>query len=467
MGLELVERAIRGAMIRDGFEAILLLGDITDDGTKDYATRAFAEIRTLIENLCPGIPLLVVPGNHDGPADVLLDAFGQSTNIFDINGYRLIVFADSYKILPSGDVATRNDSDRNFLRELAAQPGGPIIVLQHNPMNPELPCDDYPFMLTNRREVMADYEAADVLLSISGHYHAGQPLSESGGVKYFTAAALVESPFAYYTATLTGRNVNIESHQLAMPAPPLLWDCHSHTAFAYCATDITAHAVIDRSKLMGLAGACLTEHGPQLYVSHEEFWHGRHVYEPALWRDNPACRMAEFRKVARDLRSDFVRVGLEIEADCEGNLILKDEDRDWPDILVGAVHWLMERTDDKTDAEISKIFLNTCQALLDGGVDVLAHPWRYFRRRNMRVPTELYPVLAGMLAETNTAAEINFHVNQPDPAFFAECIERGLKISFGSDSHAVYEAAAFWPHLEVLRTAAGTDDIVDLLFFPA
>ena len=62
-----------------------------------------------------------------------------------------------------------------------------------------------------------------------------------------------------------------------------------------------------------------------------------------------------------------------------------------------------------------------------------------------------------------TAAEINFHHNQPDVAFFAACVERGVKITFGSDAHDLYEAGLLGAHLALLRQAAATPDIADLL----
>jgi putative hydrolase len=71
--------------------------------------------------------------------------------------------------------------------------------------------------------------------------------------------------------------------------------------------------------------------------------------------------------------------------------------------------------------------------------------------------------VAELLARSGAAAEINFHNNEPDPEFIAICIERGVKIAFGSDAHALHEVGAFYPHLSVLREAAGRQDIADLL----
>jgi len=63
-----------------------------------------------------------------------------------------------------------------------------------------------------------------------------------------------------------------------------VWDCHAHTEFAFCGEGASAAAAVARAAEVGLAGVCLVEHAPQLYVSKEDFWLGRHVYEAGSWR---------------------------------------------------------------------------------------------------------------------------------------------------------------------------------------
>ena len=95
-------------------------------------------------------------------------------------------------------------------------------------------------MLTNRSEVMRDYSEADVLLSISGHFHTGQELHTVGGVRYFTAAALQDPDYSYAMVTLRERDVTAEIRPLTLKDDLPLVDSHSHTEFAYCGVDISA-----------------------------------------------------------------------------------------------------------------------------------------------------------------------------------------------------------------------------------
>jgi histidinol phosphatase-like PHP family hydrolase len=228
--------------------------------------------------------------------------------------------------------------------------------------------------------------------------------------------------------------------------------------------------MIARARTFGLSGLCLVEHAPQLYCEADDFWVGNHIRKPKLWREAKHPRMAEFRERILPLRGDFVRVGLEVELDADGRLTLQDEDRDWPDLLVGAVHFLEAGdVDSLSDKVLVEQFMQACRGLLAAGVDVLAHPWRLFGRRKKPVPLELYEQLADMLAGAGTAAEINFHIQRPGAEFFRLCIQRGVKIAFGSDAHRLHDVGNLWAHLEMLEEFAGTKDpaeLAKLLFVP-
>jgi len=462
LGRELAGRAIEDARNRGGFDAVALLGDVINKGTEPHAGAAIEGVFATIASASDGAPLLAVPGNHDYDGDELPGAVEWTRGVREIGGYRFVCFADTYVDTKYG---TRSDADRRFLRKLAGREGGPIVAVQHNPFCPLIEAD-YPYMLTNRDEVVSDYAQAGVMLSISGHYHAGQELNRNGGVLYYTAPAISEPPFSYAMVELRGSDVSVERRPLAVEGAPLLVDCHAHTEFAYCSRGLTATELLRRSRLFGLAGQCLVEHAGQLYVSEEDFWAGRTIHEPQLWRSAPQRRMDAFREAMAPLRGAGVRIGMEVELDRDGHLTLLDEDRDFVDLLVGAVHWLVEDAPGLADGELARAFMRNTEGLLEAGVDVLAHPFRLFRRIGRDVSTELYNPVADALAASGAAAEINFHCNSPEEEFFAACIDRGVKISFATDAHELHEAGALGPHLALLRRAAGQQDVSGLLYYP-
>jgi len=460
-GRELLRRAVDDAVVRGGVDAVALLGDLLNGGDTPSAEATLAALRNEIRVVLPETPILLVPGNHDGDAARALTVFGTRPGLHEIGGYRFLVFADAYD---AGDRCMRSEADARLLDRIGRTFGGPIVVLQHNPVWP--PIDDpYPFTLTGADTLVRDYAHAGVTLSVSGHFHAGQPLSTREGMQFLTAPALCEAPFRYALVTLEGSRVSVETRSLQLPESPPLVDSHCHTEFAYCAADVTGPRVVERGRKMGLAGVCLVEHAPQLYMDADDFFTGQHVPHPELWRTNDTSRMAAFRRTIEPLRSPTVRIGLEVEMDREGRMTLHDEDREWPDLLVGAVHFIGEDLKEVSRARLLSLFMKSTEGLLGAGVDILAHPWRIFRWARQPIPTELFAPVADVLRATGTAAEINLHGNAPDLDFFALCVARGVKIALGSDAHCLHEVGTIGPHLDILRQAAGTDDVAPLLLF--
>lgn len=210
LGCDLLRRAVAGAREAGGFDAVALMGDLIDDPRQPDAAGDLRRLRAALDADAPACPLLVVAGNHDGNADMLLDAFDTRPGLREVGSCRVCIFWDAYEEAKYG---TRREEDLRLLRDLADRPGPPVVALQHNPIYPPID-SDYPFMLTNGQQVVEDYAAAGVLLSVSGHYHAGQPLAHRDGVHYYTAAALSEAPHPYALITLDGRDVTVDEHQL-------------------------------------------------------------------------------------------------------------------------------------------------------------------------------------------------------------------------------------------------------------
>jgi len=458
LGRELVRRAVDLARGRTNLDAVLIMGDLVDNGNAPGADRDFAAIRDEVGRL--GLPMLWVHGNHDVPAETEAGIVGGGPSVVSIRGYRLVTFWDRYD---EGDRAVRCEDDFARLKRISAEAlGAPIVALQHNPIYPRIE-SGYPYMLTNSDDVIAAYSAANVVLSISGHYHPGRPATKRGGVVYVTSPALCESPFPFLVVRVHGREVEVREHCLAFGSDEgPVDDCHCHTEFAYCGEDVAAGSVVARARDVGLRRVCLTEHSGQLYLRAEDYWRYAFITEPDSWlraRATGAARMAAYRGTVTALRSPSVRVGLEVECDGLGRLTLADEDREGWDILLGAVHTVPELLFASPDPRtVEREFMRITESLVSGGIGVLAHPFRLFDRGKMRVPTELYGPVAELLAAHNVAAEINFHTHRPDPAFFGRCLERGVRLSLGSDAHALREVGHLRPHLDLLASIGATGD---------
>ena len=446
---------------------IVLLGDMVDDGDQPGAD---ADLTTLAgEALKTGIPVLAVPGNHDGDSGRVARIFGCPPGIHLVGDYAFLLFHDRRL---QGERFERPADQLDLpARAAAAYPDRPLIALQHYPLDPDIP-DPYPFLLANRDAIMDGYRDAGVQLSLSGHYHAGQSLHVVDGVRYVTAPALCEAPFRFLHVRLEGHDVRVTEHALRMDVPDLL-DAHCHTELAYCATTVNLADDIRLAQALGVKTLCLTEHAFQLYFPKDVAWSFKWQIDPSLaqtvWATPARGRMAAYRGLAAGFRSPTVRAGLEVDLCADGSLLLAPEDAaaDW-DVLIAGIHEVtgfQKGVTSQTDAEV--MFMRDVQRFLEHPIDVLAHPFRFFARKGLRKPEHLYPAMAEMLAAKGVAAEINFHTNEPEPAFFRTCAERGVRIALGSDSHELSEVGEFAPHLRVLAEAGvAPGDFPRVLFRP-
>lgn len=383
-----------------------------------------------------------------------------------------------HEVFGEGDRATRRAEDLALpLRSLQPNPRRPLVALQHNPLHPPI-ADPYPYLLENAAAVRQTYREAGVILSLSGHYHAGQRAHAVDGTLYHTVAAACQRPFRFSHVRLRGRTAQVNEYALSME-PVGLFDAHCHTQFAYCGTTISAPRNIEIAREMGLGGLGVVEHTFQLYFDKEEAWSFEWFDHPArvreVWQQGRG-RMPEYRRFVESLRRTVaeeragfsVRFGLEVDFCADGTLLLAEEDRSGWDYLIGSIHKVDGyRRGATTLARAEEQFLDQTRKLLSHPIHILAHPFRWFQGEKLPVPVHLYGTVAGELAERGIAAEINFHNFATDPRFIEECLARGVRIALGTDSHAMEEVGELHPHLECLRRAGVDDDrLAKVLFRP-
>lgn len=435
-------------------DLLVVLGDLVDNGAAEGADADLATLAAILRET--QLPTLVIPGNHDGSADAVRRAFGTAPGLHVIGGYGFLVFEDAFE--PHGITHRPSGQASLAARTAAAHPDLPLIAVQHNPIYPPIE-SSYPYVLQGAEEVMRAYERAGVFLSLSGHFHAGAGPVAHGGVTYLTVPALCESPFGFAHIRLSGRRAEVRRHALRMDAPGLL-DVHCHTEYAYCGTSVSAARCLAVSEALGLERVCLTEHTFQLYFGKDDAWSFRWQTDEAMveraWRERDG-RMDGYRRFIEPLRGPRTLIGLEVDLLANGNLLLAPQDRKGWDVIVGAAHAIPGvRGRDLTQAQAEELFMRDTARLVEQGVDVLAHPFRYFRRANLEHPTRLHGEVAALLARAGVAAEVNFHIDEPAPAFLAECVRRGVRLALGSDSHDLVETGEFWPHLAAIERAGIT-----------
>ena len=266
---------------------------------------------------------------------------------------------------------------------------------------------------------------------------------------------LNQFPFPYLTIDRDCNNNVVESN-LAMDPQLNLMDNHMHTQLAYCNFNMEVETAIKLGKLFGLKAINFTEHSSQLYFNVKNY-NSRDCYINNVYKTDLADhRIKQYLDFKKKYSNDFVQFGLELDFDFNGTPMIMENDLKKFDYILGAMHQLPEINVEQ--------FLLQMERVLKYGVDVIAHPFRIFKRNGMELPTELFRPTAEMLKKYNTAAEINFHTNNPPVEFIKICLELGVLFSFGSDSHNLGEIGDFSPHIKLLRDAGFHGDINDVLW---
>jgi histidinol phosphatase-like PHP family hydrolase len=449
-------------------DLVLLLGDCIDDPDGADARELLQELRQIMDLLT--CPWLAIPGNHDPVPDAFYEIFPRPAETVNTAGVRVLTFCDPEA---PGYNATRTDNDLARMRAARSDGfAGPVIAAQHVALCPAHLQRILAYTYTNLDAALDAAATGGVNLCVGGHSHTNTGVIRRGSTAFLAVDALCEAPFGYTLVTIDdgpdsdhSSRITSRNESLSMPAEYELVDCHSHTQFAYCSEDVHTTRSPQLAEIMGLRALALTEHSAHLYYPVEEYYSGHAVEGDATDSAPAQRRIADYFAATDALRSDRLLVGLEIDADYNGGLVLLDADAARLQIKVGAVHFLHERRQEAIDpTAFAAEFQHVTERLCRTGIDVLAHPFRIFRISKLTPPPALFEWLARHLKSCGVAAEINFHINEPHAEFVRLCVEMGVPLTFGSDAHNLYEVGEFYPHLALLRRIGVTGNPSSVLW---
>lgn len=458
-GFVLLERAVRRLNQVVCPDVTLFLGDILDKGGVRGASDRLLEIKHILDKLRS--PVILIPGNHDGNLRRFFDIFPQPADIVDVGNCRFLPFVDKDE---PGYNASRSKRDQQRFAVAREGFNGKLIAVQHVPLFPA-GMTDCPYNLTNSADVIAEMKKHGVSLCIGGHYHKGVDSFEHEGIVYVAAPAICETPFPFLVVETEGSKISINRHQLALPRTFAFSDRHIHTQFAYCSENMEMRKAVRLARDFGLSDIGFSEHSDHLAFPLEDCRNGRCHRDGVAAADPAKSRFDSYIRKAAFAGKQGVKIGLEVECDFHGKPVLKKEHADKLDFMIGAVHSVKSLASGERDlSRIEDDFLAILEKFLKTGFSALAHPFRIFRRAGKPVNPDLFMPVVKMLKATGTAAELNFHTNTPDPLFFKMCIEAGVPLTFGSDSHNLSEIGDFAAHLRMMEEIGYNGDLADIMF---
>lgn len=214
---DLMPRALAG-MREASPVMIVCTGDVVDVSTGPGAIEDLKLCRRLLDEC--GLPYIILPGNHDPLPDDFYRFFPMPERKTVLNDCELISFHDD-ACFNGEQTSRRSVQSLREMTELLGQPGcspGATVLLQHYIVYPDLR-KGYPHNYENDDEIRGILEWSDRrLLSISGHYHPGIPLTERSGVSYFAGRAFCEPPHTCYIISISGDRILVEGLDIAEEA---------------------------------------------------------------------------------------------------------------------------------------------------------------------------------------------------------------------------------------------------------
>ena len=448
----LLQRIVEYVNITGGIDLLCVAGDVVVD---DGDTRSALGIVKAILDKLP-CPYVVIPGDRDQNRDAFAERFPLPEHL-DLPGVRVIPFADPTR---ADGHAERLPADIARTEHLCRDFRGRVVALQHLPLFPP-GAGDSRYGYVNAAELCAQYRRLGIALSISGHDHLGLPTLHDGGCSYRRVPGLCESPYPFQLATLAddGR-CSFRTIKLRHDQP--VHDCHTHSRFAYCCDDLDVAIERRLMDMLNIERVAVTEHSGHLFFTARDYWSIRDWFRGSPVRPPENDRSEAYLQHVKDMVASDPRFlsGLEVDVDRNGQLLINDRLRQNLDFHIGSIHFL----DDPKAPEAPDQFLFMAEKLMATGViRAIAHPYRVFTWDGVGCkPAHTFDTMVAMLKRYGVAAELSFHHNRPSPEFFRKCLDAGVKISFGSDTHSLFKLGFFNPHFDFLRSIGYDGDFQDI-----
>jgi histidinol phosphatase-like PHP family hydrolase len=199
----------------------------------------------------------------------------------------------------------------------------------------------------------------------------------------------------------------------------------------------------------------ITDHTFALYFPEAVAWAWEYMSDTSVYdahREFGAERMESYLDSIDAKRDKGLFAGLETELMPDGRFTFDPSFRDRLDVLIGSVHFLAF-SENADEAEIFETWRKNTSDLINGGIDILGHPFRFISN-HITVVDEIVKDVVKEAVAAGVALELNSHFEvETDVAMLREVADNNGCLALGTDSHRRDEAGVFSYHEKVLRKA--------------
>jgi 3',5'-cyclic-AMP phosphodiesterase len=185
--LAALERVLERAGTLDRTDAVVLSGDLSNDGS----AQSYRRLRRLVEPWAAahGSAVVYAMGNHDLPAG-FEEVLGDREGVTTLRGFRIVLVDSS---VPGAGFGELRPAQLDWLREVLQipAPNGTVLVLHHPPV-PAATALLAALELRNPEQLLEVCRGTDVRLILCGHYH--HPMAaEFGGIPVVVAPGIANT----------------------------------------------------------------------------------------------------------------------------------------------------------------------------------------------------------------------------------------------------------------------------------
>ncbi len=234
-------------------------------------------------------------------------------------------------------------------------------------------------------------------------------------------------------------------------------DCHVHSEYSACGEDVTLQGYAELARTSDMVFV-ITDHSAHLFYPPEKPW--------AFWTEDAFTlyeanleagreRIERYLARVRDLQCGGMLVGTELDVLPDGRPVFPEDLLAGLDVVVGAVHSLPTLRQGRPLTEIVAEYEFQARALVEAGMEILAHPFRVMLAENCPVADELMSWVVELARAEGFALEINSHKQFPDEDLTMTRLasEAGVTIATGTDAHRRSEIGDFSYHAHILEAA--------------